>query len=91
MNIPTVESQQMILPKIDLSGITSKQREVVRNVIREEWEVFSKRERDKDVGENRTYPMEANLKDSNPVQLNYNSVPRNLYNELQMYIEDLLN
>ena len=46
MNIPTVESQQMILPKIDLSGITSKQREVVRNVIREEWEVFSKRERE---------------------------------------------
>ena len=45
MNIPTVESQQMILPKIDLSGITSKQREVVRNVIREEWEVLSKRER----------------------------------------------
>ena len=35
--------------------------------------------------------METNLKDSNPVQLNYNSVPRNLYNELQMYIEDLLN
>ena len=52
---------------------------------------FKERERDNDVGENRTYPMEANLKDSNPVQLNYNSVPRNLYNELQMYIEDLLN
>ena len=53
--------------------------------------IFKERERDNDVGENRTYPMEANLKDSNPVQLNYNSVPRNLYNELQMYIEDLLN
>ena len=91
MNIPTVESQQMILPKTDLSGLTSKQREVVRNVIREEWEVFSKRERDDGVGDNRTYPMEANLKDSNPVQLNYNSVPQNLYNELKMYIEDLLN
>ena len=62
---------------------------MVRNVIREEWEVFS--ERDDDVGENKTYPMEINLKDSNPVQLNYNSVPRNLYNELKMYNEDLLN
>ena len=48
-------------------------------------------QRDDDVGENKTYPMEINLKDSNPVQLNYNSVPRNLYNELKMYTEDLLN
>ena len=49
------------------------------------------KERDDDVQENRTYPMKINLKDSNPVQLKYNSVPRNLYNELKMYIEDLLN
>ena len=60
---------------------------MLRNVIREEWEVFS--ERDDDVGEERTYPMEINLKDNNPVQLNYNSMPRNLYNELKMYIGDL--
>ena len=33
------------LSKIDLSGLTSKQREMVRNVVREEWEVFSERER----------------------------------------------
>ena len=42
--IPTVERQQRILSKTDLSGLTSKQREMVRNVIREECEVFSKRE-----------------------------------------------
>ena len=58
MTIPTVERQQKILSKIDLSGLTSKQREMVRNVIREEWEVFSLR--DDDMGENRTYPMEIN-------------------------------
>ena len=67
----------------------------MRNVVREEWEVLSEREieieRDDDVGENRTYPTEINLKDNNPVQLNYNSVPQNLYNELKMYIEDLSN
>ena len=86
-----MERQQKILSKIDLSGLTSKQREMVRNVVREEWEVFSERERDgDDVGENRTYPMKINLKDSNPVQVNYSSVPRNLYNELKMYTEDLL-
>ena len=35
--------------------------------------------------------MKINLKDSNQTQLNYNAVPRNLYNELKMYIEVLLN
>ena len=35
--------------------------------------------------------MEIHLKGSNPMQLNYNSVPRNLYNELKMYIEYILN
>ena len=42
MNIPTVERQQSILSKIDLSGLTFKQREMVRNVIRKEWEVFQR-------------------------------------------------
>ena len=69
--------QQKILSIIDLSDssfidLSSKQREMMRNVIREEWEVFS--ERDDDVEENKTYPMEINLKDNKPVQLNYNSV-----------------
>ena len=46
MNIPTVERQQKLLSKTDLSGLTSKQREMVRNGIRGEWEVFSERERE---------------------------------------------
>ena len=69
--------------------LTSKQREIVRNVIREEWEVFSGE--DDDVVQKRTYLMKINLKYSNPVQLNNNLVPRNLYNELKMYIKNLLN
>ena len=36
MDIPIVERQK-ILSKIDLSGLTSKKREMVKNVIREEW------------------------------------------------------
>ena len=91
MNIPNVARQQKI-SKIDLSGLTSKQRDMVRDVVSKEWNRFSDRERDDDdVGENTTYPMKINLKDSNAVQLNYNSVPRNLYNELKTYIEGLLN
>ena len=35
--------------------------------------------------------MKINVKDDHLVQLNYNSVPRHLYNKLKMYIEDLLN
>ena len=89
MNIHTVQRQQKTLSKIDLLGLTSKQREMVRKVIRKEWEIFP--ERYDDVGENRTYPMKTNFKDRNPVQLNYYSVPRNLYNELKTHIEDLLN
>ena len=56
---------------------------------REEEEVFW--DRDNGVGENWTYPMEINFKNRNPVQRNNNTVPQNLYNELKMYIEDLLN
>ena len=72
---------------------------MLKNVITEEWEVFSERERererekerDDDLGENRTYPIKMNLKDSNPVQLNDNSVPQNACKELKMYIKYLIN
>ena len=42
--MPTVERQQKMLLKIDLSGLISKQWEIARNAIREEWEELSKRE-----------------------------------------------
>ena len=61
----------------------------MRQVIKEECDVFSG---DGDgIGHIRSHPMKINLKDDHPVQLNYNSVPRHLYNELKTYIEDLLN
>ena len=43
---------------------------MVRNDIREEWEIFSERERDDGVGENGIYVMEIKSKDSNTVQPN---------------------
>ena len=46
---------------------------------------------DDDVGDIINHPMKTNLEDDHPVQLNYNSFPKHLYNELKMYIEDLLN
>ena len=43
IDIPTVEKQQRILSKTDLSELRSEQQEMVRNVISKEWEVFSER------------------------------------------------
>ena len=49
MNIPTVARQQKI-SKIDLSGLTSKQRDMVRNIESNnrpnKWNRFSDRERE---------------------------------------------
>ena len=67
---------------------TERDRETERQTDRERKRL---RERDRERQRERAYPMKINLKDSNPVQLNYNSVPRNLYNELKMCIQDLLN
>ena len=84
----TSEHQQKILASLDLAGLTSKQKEMVRQVIKER-DVFSGD--DDDIADIRSHPMKINLKDDHPVQLNNNSVRRHLYNEVKMYIEDLLN
>ena len=85
----TTEHQQKILASIDLARLTSKQKEMVRQVIKEEYDVFSGD--DNGIEDIRSHPMKVNLKDDHPVQLNYNSASRYLYNELKMYIEVLLN
>ena len=85
----TTEYQQKILASIVLAGLTSKQKEMVRQVIKEESDVFSGD--DDDIGDIRSHPMKINLKDDHPVHLNYNSVRRHLYSELKMYTEDLFN
>ena len=74
----TTEHQQKILASIDLAGLISKQKEMVRQVIKEECDVFSGD--DDDIGDIRSHPMKINLKYNHPVQLNCNYVPRHLYN-----------
>ena len=49
---------------------------MVRQVIKEECDVFSGD--DNDIGDIRSHSMKINLKDDQPVLLNYNSVPRHL-------------
>ena len=62
---------------------------MMRQVIKEECDVFSGD--DDEVGDIRNHSKKSNLKDGHPVQLNYNPIPRQLYIELKMYIEDLSN
>ena len=68
------EHQLKVLESIDLGGLISKQKEMVRQVIKEECDMFSGN--DDDIGDIRSHPMKISLKDDHPVQLNYNSVPR---------------
>ena len=58
-------------------------------MLREEYESFSSSERD--IGCIPDLEMEINLKNSQPVQKKYTSIPRPLYPEVKQYIEDLLN
>ena len=58
-------------------------------MLREEYEPFAFS--DKDIGCIPDLEMEINLKDHQPVQKKYTSVPRPLYPEVKQYIEDLLN
>ena len=57
----TTEHQRKILANIDLAGLTSKQKEMVRQVIKEECDLFSGDE--DDIGDVRSHPMKTNLKD----------------------------
>lgn len=61
----------------------------VEAILREEYDslAFS----DDDIGCIPDLEMEINLKDQQPVQKKYTSVPRPLCPEVKQYIEDLLN
>lgn len=78
-----------IVNNVDLSGLTSKQRGHVREMLKEEHEVFTTN--DDDIGEVDSVRMKIHLHDSKPVQEPYRHVPKPLHRELKSYIEDLLN
>lgn len=74
-------------PPVDLSHLSEEKRHKAMEMLREESPVFSKGEDDMgclDLG------MEIKLKDHNPVQRNYNSIPRPLYKEVKQYLSDLI-
>lgn len=77
------------IPDIDTEDLTEEQRLIVRKILAEEAESFSKT--DDDVGGAEELQVDINLTDSVPVQRKYIAIPRPLYVEVKQYVEDLLN
>ena len=83
------EHQQRVVNSIDLSGLTAAEREKVRTMLREEYNVFAAD--DYDIENVDTIKIKINLKDDIPCQATYNSIPQLLHQERKHYIGDLLN
>ena len=82
----TVEEEW--LSKIDLDHLSVSRRKNVKELLMKEKEVFSKDS--SDIGEIKGLKMQINLKDSKPVRKSYTSIPKPLYKEVKVYIEDFL-
>ena len=83
------EQRCSYIPVIDTEELTEEQRLVVRKMLLEEAESFSKT--DDDVGRAEELQVDINLTDSVPVQRKYTAIPQPLYAEVKQYVEDLLN
>ena len=75
--------------QIDLSNLSTAQKQSALKLLSEESESFSKN--DDDIGSVPDLKLGINLTDKTPVQKNYVAVPRPLYPVVKAYIEDLLN
>ena len=71
------------LPADDLSALNQCERTVAEVMLREEYESFGFS--DEDIGCIPDLEMEVHLKDHQPVQKKYTSVPRPLYPEVKQY------
>ena len=72
-----------------MTGPTREQEEEERRMLKVEAASFAKNE--DDIGCMEDLQMDIELSDSTPVQWNYVSIPRPLYQEVKTYIEDLMN
>ncbi|KAI4885982.1 hypothetical protein NFI96_028798, partial [Prochilodus magdalenae] len=75
-------------PCVDLSHLSDEQQQQVRQMLRQEGDVFAKD--DWDTGCIKDLKMDIHLKDNIPVQKTYNAIPRHLYQEVKAHIQDLL-
>ena len=82
-------TKKYIISDIDTAELTHSQMKQVRQLMSEEISVFSVN--DQDIECVKTPQMKISWKDQVPVQQNYNSISKQLYNEIKYSIEDLLN
>ena len=77
------EEQDEREPQVDLGQLEERERLIVREMLRPEAGAF--------VGCVDNLELEIQLKDNEPVQNNYISIPKPLYGEVKEYLEDLIN
>lgn len=75
-------------PPVDLSHLDTDQKQIVRQMLGEEYHSFSRS--DNDICCIGRLQMTISLKDPEPVKRTYMSVPRPLYQEMKGYIHDLI-
>ena len=76
------------VPPADLSHLDEDQQRKVREVLREERDVFSRD--DLDIGDIKDFNMKIHLTDDIPVKEAYRKIPRNFYTEVRDFINDLV-
>jgi len=76
-------------PPVDLSQLEENEQLIVREILRQEAGAFARSVDDVVCVEN--LELEIQLKDNQPVQKNYISIPKPLYAEVKEYLEDLIN
>ena len=75
------EHQQRVVNSIDLSGLTTAEREKVRTTLREESDVFAAD--DDDIGNADTVKLQIKVKDIIPCQVTDKSIPQPIHQELK--------
>lgn len=75
-------------PPVDLNHLSPTEKEIVKEMLREESESFSIS--DDDIGSIENLRLSISLKDTEPVAKTYLSVPRPLYQEMKSYLHDLI-
>ena len=76
------------MPNVDLSHLTPSQKKILENVLWEECEVFSKSELD--IGEMHNCQMDIKLLDDIPVNEPHRNLPRKLYEDVKIYLNDMI-
>lgn len=83
------QSKAKWTPPVDLSHLSSEQRVIVKEMLREESGAFAID--DGDIGCAEHLKLEINLRDDVPVQKTYNSIPKPLYEEVKSHLQDMIN